>query len=529
MGRPGLETGDNMEDCVIGKQGKKPAVGLRALRREMARRSPGGLARLLLPDFELSRFHGAYYGLLGAMAMGKIRRMMVSVPPQHGKSLGAAVVLPAFLLGRDPSLRLAVASYSFGLARGFGQQVQRLMEEPEYGAVFPNTWLKGRGTVAQRGERTACRTAQGFDCVGERGGLRLVGRGGSLTGNRVDVLVVDDMFKDAMEANSPLVRDRVWEWYNAVARTRLHDGSQELVVGTRWHEDDLIGRLCRTEGVVELAEWDGVTPLGPEVWLRVNFEALMGSPASRLDERTLGEALWPERLSEEGLLRRRRADGVLFEALYQGNPSSREGLLYGEFGTYTVLPAGPLRRANYTDTADTGRDRLCSICYAVGVDGVCYVTEVLFSAEPMEVTEGAVAALLGRNGSRVALFESNNGGRGFARAVQRLMAANGEGAGHVAGCCTGGAAAGGCVVRMFHQRENKEARILTNATLVTERIRMPEDWRLRWPEFAAEVCSFRRVFRTNAHDDGPDALTGIVETEMEVPTGGRICHVGFGR
>ncbi|WP_298064718.1 phage terminase large subunit [uncultured Rikenella sp.] len=465
-----------------------------------------------MPEMEWTPFHRVYYRLLEAFAAGRVRRMMVSVPPQHGKSRGASVLLPAYLLGRDPELRIAVASYSFALAGRLGQEVQRLMSDERYRKIFPAAVLKGSGPRSA-GERTARRTAQEFDCVGAAGGLKAVGRTGSLTGCRVDVLIADDLYKDALEAHSPLVRERVWEWYQAVARTRLHDGSRELVVCTRWHEDDLIGRLKRTERVVELRAWDQLVGLPPDVWVSVSFEALKASPPTELDPRAVGEPLWPGRHSAAWLAQRRAADPAMFEALFQGNPVAREGLLYEGFSTYVALPAALRHRANYTDTADTGDDRLCSICYAAGVDGLFYVTDVVYSPEPMEETEVAVAAMLVRNGATVAHVESNNGGRGFGRAVERRLR---EGGNRL------------CVVRLFHQGGNKEARILTHAPTVERLVRFPADWRVRWPEFAADVCGFRRVFRANAHDDGPDALTGIVETELE-PRGGRIRLGGFSR
>lgn len=469
-------------------------------------------AAAVSPDLEWTPFHRTYYRLLEAFASGRIRRLIVSVPPQHGKSRGASVMLPAYLLGRDPDLRVAVASYSFALAGRLGQEVQRLMASGEYRSVFPGTSLKGEGPKSAE-ERTARRTVQEFDCVGFSGGLRAVGRMGSLTGSRVDVMVSDDLYKDMLEANSPLVRERVWEWYNAVVRTRLHDGSRELVVCTRWHEDDLIGRLRRTERVVELRSWSQLEGLPPDTWVSVTFEALKSSPPCELDPRPEGEALWPGRHSAGWLLQRRSADPAVFEALFQGNPVVREGLLYGGFETYSALPPGIVRRANYTDTADTGTDRLCSVCYAAGDDGLFYVTDVVYTAEPMEVTEEVVFRMLAGSGVTSAAIESNNGGRGFGRAVERRL--------REAGIAN-------CPVRLFHQAGNKESRILTYAPTVERLVRFPADWRVRWPQFAADVLGFRRLFRSNAHDDAPDALTGIVETEL-TPRGSRIRLGGFAK
>lgn len=393
------------------------------------------------------------------------------------------------MLGRDPRLRVCIGSYSFSLARRFGIGVQRIIGSDEYASIFPGTFLKGM-RQSERGT-AALRTADEFDLVGEEGGLRLVGRECSLTGNRVDVMILDDLYKDAAEANSPIVREAAWDWYTSVVRTRMHNDSREIVVFTRWHEDDLIGRIARSERVVDIASLDEAVAVGRDSWVRVNFEAVKQGAPTPLDPRQSGEALWSARHSAELLEQKRLLDPVVFEALYQGNPTSREGLLYPEFQTYDQSPP-LLRVVNYTDTADVGEDKLCSICYSVGDDGGIYVVDVVYSSEPMEVTERLVSDMIVKWCVTQALIESNSGGRGFARAVQGRVA--------------------GCAVRCFHQTANKESRILTNATLVGARIKMPSDWRQRWPEFAADLTSFRRVFKANRHDDAADVLTGIVES-----------------
>lgn len=467
-------------------------------RCELARRYLFDFAGEILAGFEGTMFHRTYYRILDAFARGKIRRLIVSVPPQHGKSLGASELLPAYLLGIDPDLRVAIGSYGFGLARKFNQRIQRHMTGNEYRAIFPDTRLKG-GTTANGKEEGYARTTEEFDIVGRAGSLKVVGRGGSLTGNRVDVMILDDLYKDAAEANSPIIREAVVEWYNTVVRTRQHNNSRELIVFTRWHEEDLIGYLEKTERVIELQEWSQLDRIQEGAWVKLNFEAIKESEPTEIDPRRPGEPLWPERHGLAKLAADRQRDPITFSALYQGRPASREGLLYGDFRTYTELPTGNgrIKIGNYTDTADKGTDKLCSICYEVYKDGggkCIYVTDVLYTSEPMEVTERAVAMMLKRNGVRVAYVESNNGGRGFARAVGRLTS--------------------NIRIDSFTQTANKESRILTNSATVTEAIRMPADWAMRWPEFAADVRAFKRLFRANAHDDGPDVLTGIVEKEI---------------
>ena len=185
-----------------------------------------------------------------------------------------------------------------------------------------------------------------------------------------------------------------------------------------------------------------------------------------------------------------------------------EELLYGDnFREYDILPRDIVLRANYTDTADSGTDYLCSLCYAIDTDGVIYITDAVYSQEPMEQTERLVGAMLRSNDTRRAYIESNNGGRGFARALQRQLPE--------------------IKVEWFHQSDNKEARILSNSATVLHNIRMPHDWHLRWPEMYSHLTTYRRLFRSNRHDDAADALTGIVEREVSIPSPRPTCHSRF--
>ena len=207
------------------------------------------------------------------------------------------------------------------------------------------------------------------------------------------------MYKDALEANSPLVRANCWEWYTSVVRTRMHNASRELVVFTRWHEEDLIGALAVREPVEELRAWSQLDTLPADRWLHLNFEALKTAPPTEVDPRQPGEALWERQHGAALLKAKRRLDPLQFEAMYQGRPSAREGLLYGlNFAEYDCLPHEIVRRANYTDTADTGDDYLCSLSYAVDADGVIYITDAVYSREPMEATEPLVGEMLVRPG-----------------------------------------------------------------------------------------------------------------------------------
>ena len=454
-------------------------------------------AERVYPFLEFTPFHATYYAILEAFAQGRIPKLIVSVPPQHGKSVGATTLLPAYMLGVDPDMRIAIASYSGTLASKFNRRVQRIIESREYAELFPETTIK-------RGTKPAAyiRTSDEVEIIDHKGELISVGREGSLTGNRVDCFILDDLYKDAMEAQSPVVRENCWEWYTSVVRTRMHNTSRELIVFTRWHEEDLIGTLMRTEPCRELRSLKDIDEVDKDTWLVLNFEALKASPPTEIDPRAEGEALWPEQQSRDLLLTKRRLDPVRFEAMYQGHPSTKEGLLYGDsFREYALLPRDVVARASYIDTADEGEDYLCAVAYVIDTDGVIYVTDVVYSRESMEHTERLVSAMFSSNNTLRAAVESNNGGRGFARALQRL--------------------APKVRVEWFHQSGNKEARILSNSATVLHTIRMPRDWAQRWPEFYAHLTTFRRLFKSNRHDDAADVLTGIVEREVTPASNGK--------
>ncbi len=454
---------------------------------------------------EMTPFHESYYRILDRFARGDIRRLIVTVPPQHGKSLGASVLLPAYMLGIDPDLRICIGSYALTLAGKFNRQIQRIIESAPYRALFPATTLKAGGTG-----KGYIRTSDEFEIVGHGGGMLFVGREGSLTGNNVDIMVLDDLYKDAMEANSPLVRENCWEWYTSVVRTRLHNDSRELVVFTRWHEEDVIGLLMKKEPFIVPKTFEELDGISPDTWVIINFEALKEGPSTAIDPRRRGEALWPGRHSVRLLKDKRQLNPPQFEGMYQGRPVGRSGYLYGDhFKVYDAVPEDTVRKANYTDTADMGDDYLCSVCYQVDKRGDIYVVDVVFTQQPMEVTEVLVAEMLDRNATRIAHVESNNGGRGFARAVQKLV--------------------GMTAVRWFNQNANKEARILTNSATVLRHIRMPRGWEVRWEAFHHNLATYKKEFRSNRTHDAADVLTGIVEMELAGGKGSASKAWGFSK
>ena len=449
-------------------------------------------AKQINEGIELEGFHKTYYQLLNLFATGRVRRLIITMPPQHGKSLGATTLLPAYMLGLNPDLRVAIASYSATLASKFNRRIQRVLESTEYNEIFPETTIKRSGRSS-----SYIRTSDEVEIIDHQGSLISVGREGSLTGNRVDCFILDDLYKDAMEANSPLIRENCLEWYTSVVKTRMHNTSSELIVFTRWHEEDLIGTLTEREPFTMFNSFEQIENLASNEWLYLNFEAIKSTPPTEIDPRAIGDPLWSTNQNIELLRQKRALDPIRFECMYQGNPSSKEGLLYGDnFKEYEQLPDVILKRENYTDTADMGDDYLCSICYSLGNDELIYITEIVYTREPMEISEPMVAQMLIDTNTTRAVIESNNGGRGFARAVQGL--------------------APRVKIEWFHQSGNKQARILSNSATVLHRLRMPSGWQQKWSDLYTHLTTYRRAYSSNRWHDAADVVTGVVERECNV-------------
>ena len=449
--------------------------------------------RHTLPSFTPAPFHIAYYEVLTRFAMGEIKKLMITMPPQHGKSEGATRRLPAFVLGQDPDKRIAIVSYNAIKARKFNRELQRIMDDDRYYELFPQTLLAGQASYQEQGKRSRnyARNADECEIVGYQGSFKTIGVGGSLTGEPVDMLIMDDLYKDAASAWSPVIRQNVADWYDTVASTRLHNDSQQLMVFTRWHMEDLAGRLLEQEGVYDPID-------NPQGWTLISFPAIQNKPPSELDPRAEGEPLWPERHSLTKLLEIKERTPTVFESMYQQNPQPSQGLMYEEFTCYTELPYRSQSVA-YIDAADSGADYLCALFYKEAEEGN-YIIDVLYTKEPMEVTETTLTYMLQQHQVERCHIESNNGGGLFVSNLQQRAYDMGN-----------------RLTRFypFHQGQNKAARIFAASASVQKLIKMPLDWKKRFPKFARDLTGYLRV-GTNAHDDAPDALTGSIECRQPV-------------
>lgn len=258
---------------------------------------------------------------------GKLKRVAVAIGPQLGKSQILSRGFPAWATGRNPYRNLMLGTYNQTFAEEFGGEVRDLIESPRHVAIFPEHKL-------QKGALDLLITDKG-------GKTAFVGVGGSGTGKPADFFVVDDPIRSDDDAQSQLYRDRIWKWFNAVVFTRCHSKSGIVVVHTRWHTDDLIGRLCDPDHPERNKAYAGIA----DDWTYINLPAVVDDPALAADlGLTLEEpkdprvvaqfgvkpisALWPERKGLDFLAEAKRMDPRTFNALYMGRPTAEDGAYF---------------------------------------------------------------------------------------------------------------------------------------------------------------------------------------------------------
>lgn len=271
--------------------------------------------RYTKPDYSVNWHHEHIANRLQEFALGKVKKLALFCPPQVGKSELASRRLVPWLFGLNPDLQINLSSYSDSYARKLNRNIQRIMATEEYKEVFPATRLNERN-VATDARGDTLKNSHEFEVVGRHGYFSSQGTGGSLSGKTADVLLIDDPHKGPQDAQSPVSQAMAWEWYTDAAKTRLHNDSGLLLIMTRWHKNDLAGRILRAE----------------PGWEVVSFEAIKETEHP-YDPRPMGAALWPERHSLEGLIEKRSLNPVRFQALYQQQPGKASGQVFN-FGTH---------------------------------------------------------------------------------------------------------------------------------------------------------------------------------------------------
>jgi predicted phage terminase large subunit-like protein len=281
---------------------------------ELARRNLLQFTLLTMKNYKPNWHHRVLANKLMEIESGKIDRLMVLMPPRHGKSELASVRFPAWYLGRNPDRRIIGTSYSAELATDFGRKVRDLIRTERFVLPFKGVSVKDDSSAANRWD------------IKDGGGYVAAGVGGSVTGRGGDLLIVDDPFKNQEDADSKTYRDKVWSWYQSTLYTRIEKGGAIIVILTRWHEDDLAGKLI-SEMLNDGDQWD-----------IVSFPAIA---EEKEQYRDIGDALWPDKYDEKELARTKMAVGSrVWTALYQQRPAPAEGAIFKKswFRFYDRLP-----------------------------------------------------------------------------------------------------------------------------------------------------------------------------------------------
>ena len=407
--------------------------------------------------------------------------LIINMPPRHGKSFTATNFVE-WLFGHDIRAQVMTASYNNDLSKDFSKEVrntiQRQKDEDEiytvvYNDIFPNTKVQMGSAEAKK-----------WSLIGGFKNYLSTSPGGSATGSGATYLIIDDLIKNAYEAHNDKALEGQWKWFTDTMLSRLEKGGKIIIIMTRWTDKDIAGRA--------LKEF-------PKLGFRVRHICMK---ALQDDGTMLCEEVLDKRMYD---LKTSTMSKDIAEANYNQNCINLEGRLYTHLKEYEDVPKGtngkPLFTSikAYCDTADEGSDFLCNIIYGV-YQKEAYVLDVYYTQEHMEKTEKEVARRLVEHGVNWWDCESNNGGKGFARNVQRIMKDT--------------YGSNKCHVHWFHQSKNKQARILSNATWVMDHIYYPINWGIKWPKYYDDMYSYQREGK-NEHDDAQDCTTGVAECTIK--------------
>ena len=480
-------------------------IDIRQARISLARRSFWHYLKIKDPDFYNERRPHLkdFANTLQDFADDKIKTksgttakiLIINMPPRMGKSY-TLTNFCSWILGRakvDPDRRpekIITVSYNDGMATDFSKYCRDNFKEERaepddiiYSDIF-------KGVKLKKGDAAAKKWALDGEFFSYLG----AGFKGELTGKGGTWGIIDDPIKSAEEAYNEKTLDYIWNFYKNTFRSRLETGGKQIINHTRWRDEDLAGRI------------EGVYGDDVHVYKRCMVENEKKERLPVLDEQggtlyyadltTGGDLLCEELCNWEDFLDLQKIiDPETFRANYFQEPLDLSGKMYKSFLTYEFLPDTEGPTHSYIDTADTGEDYLCSIVYEVH-GKTAYVIDVIYTKAGMEDTEPETAEQLNYNEVHYCRVESNNGGRGFARAVEKILLQEYD--------------SNQTVITWFHQSKNKDARILTMSNWVQKNIFFPSNWAHRWPDFYRALTKYTKEGK-NKHDDAPDTLTGVAE------------------
>lgn len=281
-----------------------------------ARRNLLNFTKFTYPRYKVDPFHKHLSELLDQAAAGNINKLIVIAPPQHGKSELVSRRLPAYWVGNNPNQPIILTSYGASLAHSMSRRAREIVESSDYKELFPGVHT-----------RADSRAVQHWELFGyQQGGVVSAGCGGPIVGHGAQLGIIDDPFENWAQAQSPTIRNKIWDWYRGTFRTRMWENSITVLIMTRWHEDDLVGRIVSDQP----EEWTiaRYPAVAEDQDLRNRRNVKLGLPAGLPDpiNRLPGEPLAPSRFSKAALSQIERDVGPsVWSAEYQGAPEQREG------------------------------------------------------------------------------------------------------------------------------------------------------------------------------------------------------------
>lgn len=442
-------------------------------RIELARRHLYDYCKLMTPSFykdDRTYLKEMCYNIEEFLNQDNKKFLLIEIAPRHGKSFTAKNTVE-WLFGNNPKLRVMTGSYNETLSSQFAKQVRDTIQTIKaddkivYSDIFPKTKVK-------YGEASASKWALEGN---NQTSYLATSPTGTATGFGADIEIIDDIIKNAEEAYNENVLEKHWEWLNNTMLSRLEGNWKVIIIMTRWSQRDLAGRIEEAFGdLVEI----------------IKYRAVQED----------GSMLCEEILSKQDFeIKTQEMNEDIIQANYNQEPIDVKGRLYTDLKEWDKLPKYT-KVYSLTDTADKGTDYLVTIPY-VTYNGDVYILDIQYNDSPMEITEEECINILIDNEVTDAEFEGNNGGRGFARNVER-----------------------GCKERKYYkcnfktytQTANKEARILSSASWVSNHVFFPPNWKNKYKEAYKSISTYQKKGK-NKHDDIEDVLAGIYERVANKP------------
>jgi len=456
--------------------------------------------------FVVNSHHERIAGVMELILQGKIRNCIVNIAPRYSKT---EIVVKNFIshaLAINAASKFIHLSFSDSLALDNSEAIKDIIKNEKYQFFFPNVRIKS-GTDSKKKWNTTA-----------GGGVYATSTAGQVTGfgagtvdeededqeflkeleealdelNSIEskegfggALIIDDPIKPE-DAESSVKRDRINARWDSTIKNRVNSrNTAKIIIGQRTHPQDLCGYVMESEGYTTSLQ-EALD--NPELWYVLSIPVIDKN----------GNALWDHKHTIEELAALNAANSVVFQTQYMQNPQPKEGLMYDEFRTYSSLETIPkdekVIRKCYIDSADKGKDYLCSIVYDETKTAI-YILDVVYTNLPMKDTEPMIAAQMAKFKPKICRIEGNNGGENFAREVERQtrILENTE-----------------TKFKTFHQSDNKEVRINNNSAKVTNLCFMPKDWATRWVLFNKALTGYSKT-AVRQIDDAPDCITGVVE------------------